>query len=126
MGGGATSSLLSKCRGFLGFLGAFWGGVLAPLLVLVLLLLLVLLPPPPPSPPILTQPLRCGCRPPSLLPASHLPNPYSTKGAMLGSPQHLAQLGDPHELRPAITPLHPHLAAVGPAQLRADDLLEEK
>ena len=59
------------------------GGGFPPLLVLVVVLLLLLLLPP--SSPTLTQRLRCGSIQPPLLPASHVPNPYSTETAMLGS-----------------------------------------
>ena len=52
-------------------------------MVLLLLRLLVLLSPE--SSPTLTQPLRCGPMPPSLLPASHIPNLYSNERAKLGS-----------------------------------------
>ena len=84
-GGGASSSLLSKWRGFMSFLGAWAGGLgvlaggfLSPLVVVVvvvLLLLRLLLLLSPPSSPILTQPLRYGSMPPQLMPAYHLPNP---------------------------------------------------
>ena len=57
--------------------------VLRLLVLLVLFRLLLLLSPA--SSPSLTQPLRYGSMPTSLLPASYLPNPYSTERAMSGS-----------------------------------------
>ena len=93
-GGGAPLRRYSRSGGggFLswgpwgGGFGALGWGVFSPLLVLVLLLLLLLLLllSSPPRSCNLPQPLRRGSMPPALLPASHLPKPYSTERAKLG------------------------------------------
>ena len=104
--------------------GGFGGGVLSPL-VLLLLLLLVVSPPPSST---LTPPLRCGSMPPPT-PARPPPTRLAQHGeGQVGViPQHPAQLGDPHEVRPAsaIAPLPPHPAVVGSTRLHADTMRTE-
>ena len=85
-----VAGLLGFLGGLGGGLGVLVGGVLSPLQqqqLLLLLLRVLLLLFSPPSSATLTQPLRYGSMPPPppLLPASHLPNRYSTERAMLGS-----------------------------------------
>ena len=83
----------------------------------------------PPPPPTLVQPLCCGSippPPPPLLPASHLPNPYSTERAMVGSLPNIR----PNSVTPTrcvrppapIAPLRLHPSGVPTARLQADDL----
>ena len=51
-----------------------------------------------------------------------------SEGQIAVRPHHPAQLGDPHEARPAsaIVPLHAHPAGVGSTRLHADNMRTEK
>ena len=82
-GGGLFVATLEVAGFFLGGLGGGFGGLgggALPPLVLLLLLLVS-----PARSGNLTQPLRCGSMPPTLLPDSHLPKPTNTERATFGS-----------------------------------------
>ena len=132
LGGGASSSLLSKWRGrglFLGALGgglvALRGGVFSPLLVLLLLLLLLLLLMS--SPPVLQPPPTLALRVHAPRTPARFPLTQTLQhreGQIGVRPQDPAQLGDPHEAHPPSTsaPLHAHPAGVASTRLHADNL----
>ena len=109
-----------------GGLGALGGGCPPPAAGAVLLLLLLLVSSARSC--NLPKPLRCRSMPPALLPASHLPKPSNTESGQIGvRPHHPAQLGDPHEARPAsaIASLHAHPAGVCSTRPHADNLRTE-
>ena len=133
-GGGGSSLLLSKWRGF--FLGALggvwvwgpWGGCPLPAgavaaataaraaLAAAGLPYLALHPQP-----NLALRVHAPCTPPRLPPT----RPLKHRGGHIGViPQHPAQLGDLHEVRPAsaIAPLHAHPAGVGPTCMHAHNV----
>ena len=129
-GGWGSSSPLSESRGFfLGALGeglglrALAGGVLSPLVPPPLLLLLLLVSPPPlPHPhPTVAMRVHAPPTPPRLPPTQPVQHGEGPIGVI---PHHQAQLGDPHEVRPAtaIAPLHSHPAGVGFTRLHAHKL----